>query len=147
MSRTLPAAREAFVASMKRETSGAELTRLVAVLDALIKWSVARPTVVSFHGADSAAGVLAFQSVETKTILWSARVARGDAPKLEIYASGPEARAKILATLNAHTRVQLVEKDRLRIGFGALKNGAALDAVMDLLGELATTSAPAASAR
>ena len=74
-------------------------------------------------------------------------MARGDAPKLEIYASGPEARAKILATLNAHTRVQLVEKDRLRIGFGALKNGAALDAVMDLLGELATTSAPAASAR
>lgn len=139
MSRTLPAAREAFIGAMKRETSGAELTRLVAVLDGLIKWSVARPKVLAFHSADSAAGVLAFQSVESKTILWSVRVARGDAPKLELHvSSNPETRARIMETLNAHSRVALIEKDRLRIGFGALKNAAAFDAVIRLLGELTT---------
>ena len=143
MARTLPVAREAFVAAMKRETSGAELTRLVAVLDALIKWSVARPKAVTFRNADSSAGVLAFECVESKAILWSARVARGDAPKLELHVSGgAETRAKIMETLNAHSRSVLIEKDRLRIGFGALKNGAALDAVTSLLGELATPSAP-----
>lgn len=139
MARTLPVAREAFIAAMKRETSGAELTRLVAVLDALIKWSVARPKAVSFHSADSSAGVLAFAYADSKTMLWSVRVARGDAPKLELHFSGgPEARARIMETINAHSRSALIEKDRLRIGFGALKNGAALDAVTSLLNELAT---------
>jgi hypothetical protein len=142
MSRTLPAAREAFVAAMKRETSGTELTRLVAVLDGLIKWSVARPQAVSFNGADSAAGVLAFQLAGTKSTLWSARVARGDAPKLELHLpGGAEERARIMETLNAHSRSALVEKDRLRIGFGALKNGAAFDAVTRLLGEMSTRNA------
>jgi hypothetical protein len=142
MARTLPAAREAFVAAMKRETSGAELTRLIAVLDALIKWSVARPKAVSFHSADSSAGVLAFACADSKTMLWSARVARGDAPKLELHVSaGAEARARIMETLNAHSRAVLIEKDRLRIGFGALKNSAALDAVTSLLNELATAHA------
>ena len=137
MSRTLPVARDAFVAAMKRETSGAELVRLVAVLDGLIKWSVARPKAICFHGADSAAGVLAFASVETKSIVWSARVARGDAPKLEVHVNGsPEVRERIRETLNAHSRSVLVEKDRLRIGFGALKNDAAFDAVTTALGEL-----------
>ena len=77
MSRTLPDARDAFIAAMKRETSGAELARLVGVLDALIKWSVAHPKTVSFRAADSAAGVIAFECIDTKSILWSARVARG----------------------------------------------------------------------
>ena len=147
MSRTLPAARDAFIAAMKRETTGAELARLVAVLDALIKWSVARPKAISFHGADSAGAVLAFESVETKSILWSARVARGDAPKLEIHVSGgPEMRDRIRETLNAHSRAVLVEKDRLRIGFGALKNGAALDAVTALLNEITTANQQAQKA-
>ena len=84
MSRTLPAAREVFVAAMKRETTGAELSRLVAVLDALIKWSVARPQKLAFQD-DSSPGVLAFQCVGSKEVCWSARTARGDAPKLEIY--------------------------------------------------------------
>ena len=138
MSRTLPAARDAFVAAMKRETSGAELTRLVGVLDALIKWSVARPQALSFQTEDSAAGVLAFQGVGTKAIVWSARMARGEAPKLEIHTpTGSETRAKVVQTLNAHSRETLVERDRLRIGFGALKNAAALEAVTLLLAELA----------
>lgn len=147
MPRTLPVAREAFVAAMKRETSGAELNRLVAVLDGLIKWSVARPKALTFHAADSAAGVLAFESVESKAIVWSARIARGDAPKLELHVSGsPEARARIMETLNAHSRATLIEKDRLRIGFGALKNGAAFDAVTRLLGDLAVADSTRATA-
>ncbi len=141
MSRTLPAAREAFVAAMKRETAGTELPRLVAVLDALIKWSVARPQQLAFQGDDSAAGVLAFERVPSKVVLWSVRTTRGDAPKLEIYpptgrSLTPEERAKVMETLNAHSREVLVENDRLRIGFGALKNVAAREAVLKLLGEL-----------
>ena len=145
MSRTLPAAREAFVAAMKRETTGTELTRLVAVLDALIKWSVARPQALSFHKGDSAAGVLAFECVDSKALCWSARTTRGAAPQLEIYPSSArtltaETRTKVMETLNAYSREALSETDRLRIGFGALKNGAALAAVTSLLGDtLAST--------
>jgi hypothetical protein len=142
MSRTLPAAREAFVAAMKRDTSGAELTRLVAVLDALIKWSVARPQTLGFDGDKAAAGVLGFQCVASKSAFWSASVTRGDAPKLELYPpNGPASRARIIETLNAHLREPLGERDRLRIGFGALKNGEALKAVTTLLGELVPTPA------
>jgi hypothetical protein len=154
MSRTLPAAREAFVTSMKRETKGAELSRLVGVLDALIKWSVARPQTLTLH-ADSAAGVLGFECVTSKEVCWSARVTRGDAPRLEIYpptgrSLDPETRTKVVETLNAYTRQGLSSEDRLRIGFGALKNATALKAVTTLLGELlanqsAATSGTAAS--
>ena len=57
-----------------------------------------------------------------------------DAPKLEIYpptgrSLTTESRAKVMELINAHTRDSLEEKDRLRIGFGALKNSAALTAV------------------
>ena len=153
MSRTLPAARAAFVAAMKRDTTGAELSRLVAVLDALIKWSVSRPQTLSFQDG-TAAGVLAFECVESKEVCWSARVTRGDAPKLELYpraarSLSPEKRAKVVETINAHARQGLNADDRLRIGFGALKNANALAAVTTLLGELlatnGATSTPAAS--
>jgi hypothetical protein len=150
MSRTLPAAREAFVATMKRETKGPELSRLVGVLDALIKWSVARPQTLSFQD-DSSDGVLAFECVESKKVCWSARVTRGDAPKLEIYpptgrSLSPETRAKVIETLNTYARQQLAADDRLRIGFGALKNVSALAAVTALLGELLATNGSAAKA-
>jgi hypothetical protein len=146
MSRTLPAAREAFVAAMKRETTGTELARLVAVLDALIKWSVGRPQTLTFHADASPVGVIAFECVPTKTILWSARVTRGDAPKLEIYpptgrSLSVESRAKVMELINAHTRDSLEEKDRLRIGFGALKNNTALAAVTAMLADLLETNA------
>ena len=146
MSRTLPVAREAFVAAMKRETTGTELARLVAVLDALIKWSVARPQTLQFHSEASPVGVIAFECVPTKTVLWSARVTRGDAQKLELYpptgrSLTTESRAKAMEILNAHTRDVLEEKDRLRIGFGALKNTAALTAVTALLADLLENNA------
>ena len=141
MARTLPAARDAFVATMKRETTGTELARLVAVLDALIKWSAARPQALTFHKDDSAAGVIAFECVDTKALCWSARTTRGDAPQLEIYPSSArtltaEMRTKVMETLNQYSRQALAETDRLRIGFGALKNSAALAAVTTMLGEV-----------
>jgi hypothetical protein len=128
---------------MKRETTGTELSRLVAVLDALIKWSVARPQALTFHNDDSAAGVLAFECVDSKALCWSARTTRGAAPQLEIYPSSArtltaEARMRVMETLNAYSRQALNESDRLRIGFGALKNDAALAAVTDMLGEVLT---------
>jgi hypothetical protein len=149
MSRTLPSARDAFVAAMKRESTGPELSRLVAVLDALIKWSVARPQKLAFR--DSGPGVLAFQCVDSMEVCWSARVMRGDAPKLELYPPSARSlsaatRAKVVETLNAHARHALNENDRLRIGFGALKNASALAAVTALLGELLTANGTAAKA-
>ena len=149
MSRTVPVAREAFVAAMKRETKGPELTRLVGVLDALIKWSVVRPQTLSFHD-DSAATVIAFECVESKTVCWAARVTRGDAPTLELYpptarSLSPETRAKVVETFNTYARQELDVNDRLRIGFGALKNARALAAVTTLLGELLATNGSAAN--
>jgi hypothetical protein len=144
MSRTLPAARDAFVAAMKRETSGAELTRLVAVLDALIDWSTKRPQTLCFHN-DGSSGVLAFECVGSKAVCWSARVTRGDAPKLEIYpptgrSLSAEDRARLIEILNSYSRQALGDKDRLRIGFGALKNGAAFAAITSVLGDVLTHS-------
>jgi len=150
MSRTLRSARDTFVAAMKRDSTGTELSRLVAVLDALIKWSAARPQKLAFQD-DSAPGVLAFQCVDSKEVCWSVRTTRGDAPKLEIYppngrSLSAETRAKVVETLNAHTRQVLTENDRLRIGFGALKNANALAAVTALLGEILTATGTAARA-
>jgi hypothetical protein len=145
MSLTLPAARDAFIAGMKRDTKGTELARLVGVLDALIKWSVARPQMLAFRH-DTAAGVFAFECVPSKAVCWSARITRDDAPSLELYPSSsrtlsPEMRAKIVETINAYGRQDLDANGRLRIGFGALKNANTLAAVTTLLGEvLAATS-------
>jgi hypothetical protein len=151
MARTLPDARAAFVSAMKRDTSGTELTRLVAVIDALIKWSVARPKSLAFHDADSAPGIISFALAGSKTICWTARVTRGDAPKLELFPPGgrslsPEARAKLVEMLNAHSRLGLADDGRLRISFGALKNAAALEAVTGLLGEVLTADPRPATA-
>ena len=149
MSRTLHAAREAFVTAIKRETSGPELARLVGVLDALIKWSVARPQALRFHD-DSPANVLAFECVGSKEVCWSARVTRGEAPRLEFYpptgrSLTTERRADIVETINLYSRQPLTESDRLRFGFGALKNATAFAAVTTLLGELLTADAKTAS--
>lgn len=146
MSRTLPAARDAFITAMKRDTSGTELPRLVAVLDALIKWSVAHPKQLTFKTDESSGTVLSFERVGTKAVFWSARVLRGDAPKLEIYPPtgrllDPEARAKVRETLNANSRETLTETDRLRIGFGALKNVAARTPVLAMLDEIMVNDA------
>lgn len=149
MKQTLATARDAFVASMKRETTGPELTRLVAVLDDLIKWSVARPKALAFR-VDGATSVFGFQLAGSTTMFWSARVTRGDAPTLEIYPPtgrtlSAELREKVKETLNANSRQPTADDRGLRIGFGALKNATARQAILAQLEEL-TRCAPAVPA-
>jgi hypothetical protein len=141
MSRSLPAAREAFIAAITRDTPGTDLPRYVAVLEILIAWSVARPAVLEFRAGEGRKDVISFARVGSKAVFWSAQVTRGVGPKLEIHTpSGQplsdEERARVLETLNAHSRAVLVEGDRLRIGFGALKNVAAQQAVLALMEQL-----------
>jgi hypothetical protein len=141
MSRTLPAAREAFVTAIARDTPGTDLPRLVAVLDALLAWSAARPTLLEFRSDDSRNDVLAFFLAGTKVVFWSATASRGAAPTLELYPPAgrsltPADRTLAMQTLNAHARGVLAEGDRLRIGFGALKNDAARAAVLELMTQL-----------
>ena len=151
MSRTLPAAREAFVAEMARDTPGTDLPRYVAVLDALFAWSAARPALLQLREAEKRRDVVRFERAGTKAVFWSVQTARDAAPRLEIHVpSGQplsgEDRATVLQTLNAHSRDLLVEGDRLRIGFGALKNVAAQRAVLALMEQLlAGDGQPAAS--
>jgi len=141
MSQTLPHAREAFIAHMSRGTTLSERPRLVAILDAMIEWSAARPDRVRFRGDDNTRGVVRFESVASRAIIWSATPRTRDFPVLELLPSAarvlsPEERASALATLDAHTRSTLAPDGRLHIGFGALKNANAKQAVLDLVGDL-----------
>jgi hypothetical protein len=151
MSRTLPLAREAFAAAIERDTPGTDMPRFLTVLDALIAWSVARPDLLAFRSDEKRSDVVSFERVGTKVVLWSAQVTRGAGPKLEIYPPAgrtlsPDERAMVMQTLNAHSREVLVDGDRLRIGFGALKNVAARTAVLALMAQLlAGTGQPATS--
>ena len=143
---TLADARAAFVAAIKRDTPGTDLPRLVAVLDALIAWSAARPGALAFRPQPARGAAISFERAVSRAPFWSAQVTRGVGPRLELHgAAGPalsdEERAAALATLNAHSREVLVEGDRLRIGFGALKNAAALAAVLALMERLLAPSA------
>ena len=148
MTRTLSQARDEFVAAMNRDTVGTDRPRLLAVLDALIAWSVARPTQVRFRPEDSTKGVLTFERVGTKLVLWTATPRRADTPRLELLPRGTkvlteEQRAAAVAALNAHSREVLESDDALRIGFGALKNVAARAAVLALMDELIAITTPA----
>jgi len=149
MPSNLATARDAFVASMKRDTTGRELARLVAVLDDLIKWSVARPKALAFRD-DTASTAFGFQLAGSGTMFWSARVTRGDAPTLEIYPPtgrtlSAEMREKVKETLNAISRRPTADERSLRVGFGALKNATARETVLAQLDEL-TRCAPAIGA-
>ena len=141
MRRTLVSSREAFVTAITRDTPGTDLPRYVAVLDALIDWSLARPTLLRFRENEKRSDVVSFERTGTEVVIWSVQAARNAAPRLEIHVpSGQplrdEDRATVLRTLNAHSREVLVEGDRLRIGFGALKNAAAQTAVLALIEQL-----------
>lgn len=141
MTRTLPLAHQAFVAAMQRDKPGTDLPRFVAVLDALIAWSVARPGLLAFRADEGRKDVVSFDRAGSKMVFWSAQVTRGTGPRLEIHApSGralsAEERTTVMETLNANSRMVLVEGDRLRIGFGALKNAAARAAVLGLMEQL-----------
>jgi hypothetical protein len=73
-------------------------------------------------------------------------------PRLEIHGKVGEAlsdaeRASVIETLNAHSREVLVDGDRLRIGFGALKNAAAQAAVLALMERLLARAAASPGTR
>lgn len=150
MSLTLPVARTEFIAAMSRDTVVPERPRMIAVLDALIAWSAARPTMLKFHVDEGHPGVVSFERVGTKAIFWSASARRGDCPKLELLprasrALTPEERANATSALNAHSREELAVGDPLRIGFSALKNEAGRTAVLALMEQLLSATGPAAA--
>jgi hypothetical protein len=145
--RTLPLARASFLDAVRRDTPGTDLARYTAVLDALLAWSAARPARLRFRADPGPASVLRFECATSKRVLWTARPVRGAAPALELAppagseggtptAAGRARAAAATATLNAHARAVLADGDRLRISFGALKNAAALAAVLALLDDL-----------
>jgi len=140
MDQELSNARQAFAAAMQRETPGTDFPRYTAVLDALLKWTAARADRLTFR-AGTRADVLRFERAKTKEVFWSAQVVRRESPNLEIHlaAARPlsaEDRAHTIEVLNAHSRDVLEAGDRLRVRFGALKNAAALAAVLALLDRL-----------
>lgn len=155
MSRTLPTASQAFVAAIARDTADADLPRLVAVLEALLAWSAARSAQLAYRADEGRTEVIRFERVGAdagpKAVFWSAQVTRGAGPRLEIHASTArpltaEERATTMETLNAHSREVLVEGDRLRIGFGALKNDAGRASVLALMDRLLTRGTPPTAA-
>jgi len=140
-SRTLQSARQDFITAMNRDTAGNERPRLVAVPDALIAWSLARPQQLRLRASETRAGVVSFEQVKSKEVFWAAQPARGDAPRLALVPRAarvlsPEQRATAMETLNAHTRMADATAEHLRIGFGALKNADSRAAVLDMLDQL-----------
>jgi hypothetical protein len=143
----LDTARAAFIEAARRDTPGTDLPRYVAVLDALLAWTKAHMDRLELRPAAKRPEVIRFERAGTKKAFWSAQPARGGAPKLEVHigpahAANRASHADTLATLNAHSRDVLEEGDRLRIGFGALKNAAALAAVLALLDRLLEDTSP-----
>lgn len=150
MACTLPGARQALVAAICRDTPRTESQRLIGVLDALINWSAARPNDLVFR-ADGASDHLSFLRAGSRVVLWSARVTRGRGGRLEICPPTGRCldaadRATVLQTLNAHARERLVDGDRLRIGFAALKNSEARAAVLAMMEQLLRVGSPAREA-
>ena len=141
MLRALSLAHQHFVAAIQRDTPGTDLPRLVAVLDALLAWSAAHPKQLTFRGDSRRNDVISFGRAGTTVSMWSAQVTMGEGPKLELFlppesVMSRESKESIMATLNAHSRAELLEGDRLRISFGALKNPAGREAVFGLMERL-----------
>lgn len=137
----LSAARQEFVAAIKRDIAPVECPRFLAVLDAMIEWSLARPTLVSFRPEDSHDGTVAFGRVGSKLTIWTASPRKRQTPRFEVMPRGARAlsdedRASVMTTLNAHTCDELETGEPLRISFGALKNKAARAAVCDCMDRL-----------
>ena len=144
-------ARDRFAAAMKRDISGAEQGRVVAVLDALLAWSIARPETVVLRAATGVNPSLCFERVGSRTFVWSARVQQGLGASLEVAASAgralsPDDRAMVLESLNANSRTTPNEGDPLRISFSALKNPRCLEAILALIDRLLLTGKPVGAA-
>ena len=146
----LSTARTAFIEGTRRDTPGTDLPRYIAILDALLTWARAHSDRLELRPAAKRAEVIRFERKGTKRTFWSAQPNRTGPPRLEIHigpasASTAAARADTLRTLNAHSREVLEDGDRLRIGFGALKNAAALAAVLALMDRLLEDTSPSAN--
>ncbi|HEU4988786.1 MAG TPA: hypothetical protein VFT41_03305 [Gemmatimonadaceae bacterium] len=140
----LTAARQQFIAAINRDTTPTECPRFLAVLDAFIEWSLARPTLVKFNAEESHDGIVTFSRVSTKArpvALWAATPRGREMPRMELLPRAArllpeEERAAVTTTLNAYSRDELAPGDPLRITFGALKNRTARAAMFDCMDRL-----------
>jgi hypothetical protein len=140
----LSTARQEFITAIKRDTAPTECPRFVAVLDAMIEWSLARPTLVKFNPDASHGGMITFSRVGAKAKkvdMWSASPRKRDMPRLEVLPRAArflteDDRASVVQTFNAHARDELSMEEPLRINFGALKNKTARAAVLDCMDRL-----------
>ncbi len=140
----LTAARQDFIAAIKRDTAPTECPRFLAVLDSFIEWSLARPTHVKFDAEESHDGTIVFSRVGSKSkkvVMWAASPRKRDMPRLELLPRAarflPEDdRAAVVATFNAHARDEMSIEEPLRINFGALKNKTARAAVLECMDRL-----------
>jgi hypothetical protein len=133
--------RQAFLAALHRETVPAERPPLLEVLDALLGWSLARPTLLRFTANAAHPDVLSFTRAGSGVVFWNTHARRGELPELELLPRaarllGEDDRSTVVRTLNAHSRKALDEEAPLRIGFGALKNLGARTAVLALMDQL-----------
>lgn len=120
---------------------------MLAVLDAVIAWSAAHPGLVRFRPDDNTKGVIRFEDVATNTVFWAATPRRQNVPILQLLPGGArllteEERSDAVTRLNSYTREEN-PAGRMHIGFGALKNPAGRQAVLDLMDELLDKVQPA----
>lgn len=145
--------RQTFISTIGRDTSQAELKRHVIVLDTLLAWSQARETRLSPRLTGARQDTVSYVRAGAKSVFCSLRVTRGGGATLEIcpptgYALAAEDRERVVSTLNGYSRRNpIVAGDRLCIGFGALKNAAAREAVLALMDELLARTVVGARAR
>lgn len=145
--------RQSFTRTIGRDTSPTELQRHVAVLDDLLGWSGARGRPVVARPSGAKGDALQIEHVEGRFVLCTIRVSRSAGATLEIRPpTGRDLseadRERVLSTLNRFSRGEPLEAgDRLRIGFGALKNAEARKAVLALMDDLLAQVAPAHAAR
>ena len=149
MAATLNAAREEFMRHMYRDTSIAERTRLLAVLDAVIEWSAAHPESVRFRPDENSKGMIRFEETTTHSVFWTATPRRQNSPLLQLLPGGArlltdDVRADAVNRLNSCTREDN-PAEKMHIGFGALKNLEGRAAVFQLMDELLERLQPATS--
>lgn len=107
----------------------------------MISWSIARPDRLKFRAEETKPGVVSFERVGSNVVFWSVHPRRGDDPTVEFIPRSAsvlseEDRALVMNALNAHSRATLTVDDKLRIGFGALKNQTARAAILAMMDQL-----------
>ncbi|MGV3710656.1 MAG: hypothetical protein ACO1Q7_17675 [Gemmatimonas sp.] len=143
MTTTLPLARETFITAMNRETGMTDRPRYLAVLDALIEWSLARPDQLVFRTDESVRGALSFCRVGSNVVFWSVKPTRADGALIELLPRAnailsEQDRNETREALNLMSREVLEGNDRLRVGFSAMKNPKSRDAMFTLMDHLVT---------